>query len=209
MVPPHAFSFISEKGLPVCNSPELTSNHCKNPRCQSDSMRAHPTLMLCFDIPLQTCASKMHDPVRAVSGGRQVKEQGKRRQKDRKVEGEAEAELTSDLLCASWRVHLFFGATELAKKENLVRPHLTLPRWNNSRAVLKALLFCSSERSTLKGDIMRPLCTQHTPLCHHSFTKPALIIQNLQLTRSLQNWHRSFPPMNRVTSFQSFWKSTV
>lgn len=115
----------------------------------------------------------MHVPVSAVPGWRQLKEQGKWRQKGTK---EAEAELTSDLIFASWRVDLFFGATELAKKENLVRPHLTLTRLNNSSAVLKALLFCSSERSTLKGDIMSPLCTQHAPLCHHSVSKPALII---------------------------------
>lgn len=30
-----------------------------------------------------------------------------------------------------------------------------------------------------------------------------------QLTRSLQYWHRSLPPMKRVTSFQSFSKSTA
>lgn len=118
----------------------------------------------------------MHDPVIAASGWRQVKKQGKWRQRGRKEQGEAEAELTSDLIFASWRVDLFFGATELAKKENLVCPHLTLTRWNNSSAVLKALLFCSSERSTLKGDIMSPCCTQHAPLCHHSVSKPALII---------------------------------
>ena len=29
------------------------------------------------------------------------------------------------------------------------------------------------------------------------------------LTLSLQYWHRSLPPMNSVTSFQSFWKSTA
>lgn len=84
--------------------------------------------MLCFDIPLQTSASKMHDPVRAAPEWRQVKEQGKWRQKGRKEEGEAEAELTSDLIFASWRVDLFFGVTELAKKENLVCPHLALTR---------------------------------------------------------------------------------
>lgn len=68
----------------------------------------------------------MHDPVRAAPGWRQVKEQGKWRQKGRKEE--AVAELTSDLIFASWRVDLFFGVTELAKKENLVCPHLTLTR---------------------------------------------------------------------------------
>lgn len=84
--------------------------------------------MLCFDIPLQTSASKIHDPVRAAPGWRQVKEQGKWRQKGRKEQGEADAELTSDLIFASWRVDWFFGGTELAKKENLVRPYLTLTR---------------------------------------------------------------------------------
>lgn len=44
------------------------------------------------------------------------------------------------------------------------------------------------------------------PLGHAEF--PVTTSQK-QLTLSLQYWHRSLPPIKRVTSFQSFWKSTA
>lgn len=68
----------------------------------------------------------MHDPVRAVPEWSQVEEQGKWRQKGRKEECEAKADLTSEFVFTWGGVELFAGVTELANKENTLILH-----WHN------------------------------------------------------------------------------
>lgn len=110
----------------------------------------------------------MHNPVRAAREWSQVEEQEIFRQKGRKEEGK-EAKLTPELFFTPWRGNLLFlGLQNWLRRETLYALIL-LTHWNNRGFVHKALLFCSSERSTLKGDIMGLLCgALHALLCHHS-----------------------------------------
>lgn len=134
--------------------------------------------------------------------------------KGQKGGGRGRGELTSDLFFASWRVDLFCGETELAREGREILYTLILHWHSETIAALSAELYYSA---LMNGPLWRVIswegsvlhCILHCATTVHSHYKLALMIQNSQLTRSLQNWHRSFPPMKRVTSFQSFWKSTV
>lgn len=177
-----------------CNIQSL-SNNCKTQDIRVIQHWCY-ALIFCFKWAL-----KLHNPVRAAPEWSQVREQGNLRQKGTKEEGE-EAQLTPGLFFASWRGDLFFWNDIILSWRTETIAALSTKRYYS--ALVNGPLW-----RVISWGCSVVLCRHHRATTIYSLYKTVLIIQNVQLTRSLQNWHRSFPPMKRVTSFQSFWKSTV